>query len=660
MSQTTDECVSGRSVETVLCIRDLHKSFASKGGPPVEALRGVSLDVRCGEVVGLVGPDGAGKTTLLRIATGLLVPDRGTATVLALDAVRDTLQIRGRITYMPQKFGLYEDLTVQENLDLYADLQGVEPAARAPRYARLLEMTGLERFTDRLAGKLSGGMKQKLGLACALIKSPELMLLDEPTVGVDPVSRRELWRIVYQMVEQEGIGVLVATAYLDEAEKCHRVVVLHEGQKLEEGTPASFRQRVRGHTFVVQPRPGVRPRAIQGRLAGQPGIVDATIRGGRVRVVTEESDNAAVARALPDGLAAGMEAAGPTFEDAFLKLLADARSSQGHADVTGARAKSLSQTALGAGPAFGAGLPTPPKPATAGLPPWTGDLRSDSWLGQRPATTRSDSWLGQRPATTHAAGADSVVHTRGLTKRFGSFTAVSEISFDVHRGEIFGLLGPNGAGKSTTFRMLCGLSKVSGGEVRVAGRDLRRARSFARQRLGYMAQQFSLYGQLSVIENLRFFGRAYGLSKARLAERIEWGLEEFDLRGQRDAMSGKLPVGYKQRLAMAAAMLHEPDILFLDEPTSGVDPLARRDFWRRINSFAEGGVTVVVTTHFMEEAEYCDRMLIMSQGRELATGTPDEIRALARTATHPDPTIEDAFIALAEGTAQPPAREGSP
>ena len=286
-----------------------------------------------------------------------------------------------------------------------------------------------------------------------------------------------------------------------------------------------------------------------------------------------------------------------------------------------------------------------------------GDLRSDSWLGRRPATARSDSWLGRRPAT---AGPDSVVHTRGLTKRFGSFTAVSEVSFDVHRGEIFGLLGPNGAGKTTTFRMLCGLSKVSGGEVRVAGRDLRRAGSFARQRLGYMAQQFSLYGQLSVIENLRFFGRAYGLTKARLAERIEWALEEFDLCGHRDSTSGKLPVGYKQRLAMAAAMLHEPDILFLDEPTSGVDPLARRDFWRRINSFAEGGVTVVVTTHFMEEAEYCDRMLIMSQGRELATGTPDEIRALARTAVHPDPTIEDAFIALAEGTAQPPAKEGSP
>lgn len=614
MIQSTHEPVPHRFGETVLCVRDLHKRFESKGGTPVEALQNVSLDVRCREVVGLVGPDGAGKTTLLRIATGLLVPDSGTATVLGLDSVRDTLPIRGRIAYMPQKFGLYEDLTVQENFDLYADLQGVELTARAPRYTRLLEMTGLEKFASRLASRLSGGMKQKLGLACALIKSPELLLLDEPTVGVDPVSRRELWRIVYQMVDQEGIGVLVATAYLDEAEKCHRVVVLHEGRKLDEGTPASFREKVHGHTFLVQPPPDVRPRTIQGRLAGRPGIIDATIRSGRVRVVAESPDIAAITRAMPEHLATAIHVAGPTFEDAFMKLLADAKSSPSRSSLPAA------QTA-----------------------------------------TRVDPHPRATQVAIHpGAEADGVVHTRDLTKRFGAFTAVSQISFDVRRGEIFGLLGPNGAGKSTTFRMLCGLSKVSAGEVRVAGRDLRRAGAFARQRLGYMAQQFSLYGQLSVFENLRFFGRAYGLAKTRLAERIEWAFDEFDLRAHRDTASAGLPGGYKQRLAMAAAILHEPDILFLDEPTSGVDPLARRDFWRRINSFAEGGVTVVVTTHFMEEAEYCDRMLIMSQGRELATGTPDEIRELARTEDRPDPTIEDAFIALAEGAARPREKEGSP
>lgn len=588
-------------VDIILAIQDLHKSFPGKAKAPVVALRGVSFAVGPQEVVGLVGPDGAGKTTLMRLAAGLLVPDQGSTTVLGLDSVRDTLLIQGRVSYMPQKFGLYQDLTCQENLDLYADLQGVELAARPARYARLLEMTGLATFSDRLAGHLSGGMKQKLGLACALVKSPELLLLDEPTVGVDPVSRRELWRIVGEMVASEGVGVLVATAYLDEAEKCQRVVVLHEGQKLAEGEPVMFREQVRGHTFAVVPANGTRPRSIQARLVGQPGVVDATIRGGQVRIVTEAASSRVAEEAISAGMAAEIRPVEPTFEDAFMKLLADTQD-----------------------------------PTTSGTAP--------------------------APPASHTPlpASDSVVHTRGLVKRFGSFTAVSDIGFDVHQGEIFGLLGPNGAGKSTTFRMLCGLSKATAGEVRVAGRDLRRTGSYARQRLGYMAQQFSLYGQLSVTENLRFFGRAYGLSGKRLRTRIEWALTEFDLASHRDETAGLLPGGYKQRLAMAASLLHEPDILFLDEPTSGVDPLARRDFWRRINAFAESGVTVVVTTHFMEEAEYCDRMLIMSQGHELATGTPHEIRELARSDTHPNPTIEDAFIALAEGTAKPPAPEVKP
>ena len=609
MNQPTDDVrqKSGDTTAPVLSVGDVHKKFSVPGGPPVEALHGISFEVRAREVVGVVGPDGAGKTTLMRIAAGLLVPEQGSVTVLGFDSVRDTLKIQDRISYMPQKFGLYQDLTCQENLDLYADLQGVEIADRPQRYARLMAMTGLEKFSDRLAGKLSGGMKQKLGLACALVKRPELLLLDEPTVGVDPVSRREVWRIFYEMVEDEGIGVLVATAYLDEAEKCHRVVVLHEGCKLDEGEPASFSARVRGHTFVVTPVEGVRPRSIQARLIGRPGVVDATIRGGRVRVVTQLPDSDALHSALPKGLAAGINPAVSTFEDAFLKMLDDMRAAPQKADVK------------------------------------TPELKTVTREASKPPSS--------------AAGADGVVQTHDLTKKFGDFVAVSGISFSVQRGEIFGLLGPNGAGKSTTFRMLCGLSKVSGGEVRVAGHDLRRTGAFARQRLGYMAQQFSLYGQLSVFENLRFFGQAYGLAKEPLAKRIEWALDEFELRDHRDETAGAMPVGFKQRLAMAAALLHEPDILFLDEPTSGVDPIARRDFWRRINAFAEDGVTIVVTTHFMEEAEYCDRMLIMSQGRELAMGTPEEIRALVRNATHPDPTIEDAFIALAEGTARPPVKE---
>jgi ABC-2 type transport system ATP-binding protein len=242
-----------------------------------------------------------------------------------------------------------------------------------------------------------------------------------------------------------------------------------------------------------------------------------------------------------------------------------------------------------------------------------------------------------------------VIRVVDLQKRFGDFEAVKHLSFHVQRGEIFGLLGPNGAGKSTTFRMLCGLLRVSGGEIDVAGHDLRCAPARTRRHLGYMAQHFSLYGTLSVQENLKFYGKAYGLGGIRLAERMQWALNEYDLEPWRDHSAGQLPGGYKQRLAMAAALLHEPEILFLDEPTSGVDPLARREFWLKINGFTQQRVTVVVTTHFMEESEYCDHMLIMSRGEKLALGTPDQIRSLARTPENPNPTMEDAFVALTQG-----------
>jgi ABC-2 type transport system ATP-binding protein len=457
-----------------------------------------------------------------------------------------------------------------------------------------MRMTGLGAFGGRRAGALSGGMKQKLGLACALVKAPEALLLDEPTVGVDPISRRELWRIVYALVEEEAIGVLLSTAYLDEAERCHRVVVLQEGRKLAEGPPTDFREQVRGRVFLVSPTADLPARRLQTRLVGRPGIVDATIRSGRVRVMSDPGGGPSVAGHLPDVPAEAIQPAAPTFEDAFMAL------------------------------------------ATREV--------------QRPGTA-------SLPAAAARAGAEdeAVVQVRDLRKAFGAFQAVKGISFEVRRGEIFGLLGPNGAGKSTTFLMLCGLLSVSSGEVRVAGRNLRRARAKARQRLGYMAQHFSLYAQLTVGENLRFFGKAYGLWGRRLEARIAWAEAEFGLGPRRDEAAGALPGGFKQRLAMAAALLHEPEILFLDEPTSGVDPLARREFWARINGFAEQGMTVVVTTHFMEEAEYCDRMLIMSQGETLALGSPARIRGLARTADHPEPTIEEAFIALAEGRVPPEA-----
>jgi len=574
--------------EIVLQASELSKQFKAKGRPPLSALTSISLAVHQGEVTGLVGADGAGKTTLLRIAAGLLVPDSGSLIVLGLDSARESIEIQSRVGYMPQQFGLYQDLTVQENLDLYADLQAVPRQDRHKRFAALLKMTGLGGFTERRAGELSGGMKQKLGLACSLIKEPRMLLLDEPTVGVDPVSRRDLWQIVFQLVKEEGIGVLMATSYLDEADRCHRVIVLHEGKKLAEGSPADFREKVRGKVYTLTPIRGQGARYLQSKLTGRSGIIDVTIRSGKVRCVIEERLDSGDPQLFPPESFEKMTTAEPVFEDAFMTMV-----------------------------------------------PKSGDLQRDT--GSSPA-----------PRDKQDNGDQAVISARNLSKVFGDFKAVEDINFKVSGGEIFGLLGPNGAGKSTTFRMLCGLLKVSGGEVHVAGQDLRRAGARARSRLGYMAQVFSLYRQLPVRTNLEFYGRAYGLHGDRLRRRIDWALDEFDLRGREDTLAGSLPGGFRQRLAMAAALLHEPAILFLDEPTSGADPLARREFWLRINSFAQKGVTVIVTTHFMEEAEYCDRMLIMSRGRELAQGTPAEIRALAASEDNPEPTVEDAFIALAE------------
>ncbi|MCB9879950.1 MAG: ABC transporter ATP-binding protein [Planctomycetes bacterium] len=559
----------------------LRKSF----GPGADALRGVSFAAGRGAITGLVGPDGAGKSTLLRLAAGLLLPDGGSVRVLGLDPDGEVHELRRRIGYMPQRFGLYEDLSVQENLRLFADLQGVVGDRRDEQFERLATMTGLAPFGDRLAGQLSGGMKQKLGLACALVKEPEFLLLDEPTVGVDPLSRRELWQIVDTLVDEHGIGVLVSTAYLDEAERCGDVVVLDRGEVLDIGPPARFAAAMRGRVFAVTPRPGVPPRRLQAALSGQPGVLDVSMRAGRVRAVAAaDGEPIADLPALADDVAE-VAATTPCFEDAFMARLAG---------------------------------------------------RSERVQVRAPAV----------PERT--AGGRVAVQVRDLRKHFGDFEAVRGVSFEVHEGEIFGLLGPNGAGKSTTFRMLCGLTSISDGEATVAGRDLRRAGKRARARLGYMAQKFSLYGSLSVLENLRFFGTAYGLAGARLRTRIDESLAEFGLGDRRRDTAATLPGGYKQRLAMAAALLHEPDILFLDEPTSGVDPVARREFWLRINAVALAGTTVVVTTHFMEEAEYCDRMLIMARGAELAIGTPAEIRATARSDEHPDPSIEDAFLILAE------------
>jgi ABC-2 type transport system ATP-binding protein len=574
----------------------IRKIFHRDSGEVVRALDNISIEVQPGTLAALVGPDGAGKTTLLRLAAGLMAADEGELKILGVDVGADPQQIQNRIGYMPQRFGLYEDLSVQENLDLYADLHGISAAERQRRYPRLMEMTALGPFTQRLAGQLSGGMKQKLGLACTLVCAPELLLLDEPTVGVDPLSRRELWAIIFQLVQEQGLTVLLSTSYLDEAERCGYVVVMHHGKVLAQGAPGDVSELAAHRVYLADPPAGRKAREFQALLLGQPAIVDAVPEGGRVRFVRAPSDDAAAAHeALDTNLNRDRALAGATiravparFEDGFMVLL-----------------HSVSAPRQGVG-------------AMTFVP---------------------------SPAQKHAG---AVVQVRDLVRQFGAFTAVDHINFDVERGEIFGLLGPNGAGKTTTFRMLCGLLPATSGALRVAGMDLRRARASARQRIGYVAQKFSLYGQLSVLENLEFFASAYNLRGVRKKERIGWALRQFDLTAFTDLPSGNLPGGFKQRLAMATAFLHEPETLFLDEPTSGADPLARREFWRRITALSEQGVTVVVTTHFMEEAEYCDRVAIMDAGRVLAQGTPAEIRGRAPAAPGKTPTMEDAFIAVVE------------
>lgn len=553
----------------------------------IYALQNIALQIPKGQMTALIGPDGAGKTTLLRLLCGLLRSDAGELRVLGLEVKGQAQQIQSRISYMPQKFGLYEDLSVQENLHLYADLHGIPADVRQRRFARLLQMTGLASFTDRLAGKLSGGMKQKLGLACTLVRSPELLLLDEPTVGVDPLSRRELWQILQELVADEGITVIVSTAYMEEAELCGGVIVLHEGAVLAQGTPQELRRLAAGRCFRLQPPVGVPTRILQACLLDdKEKVLDAVPEGGAVRFIVRDTQDLPQLDAYKyfDGLT--LTQAAPRLEDGFMLLL------------------------RGRG---GDGFSSESFPI---------DYRRGFCIGT-----------------------DVDIEVRELVKRFGDFVAVNNTSFSVRRGEIFGLLGPNGAGKTTTFRMLCGLLPATSGFLAVAGKDLRRARNQARASVGYVAQKFSLYGNLTVEENLHFYGGVYGLDDERLQRRLQSVKKQFNLLDVANVPAEQLPGGYKQRLSMAAALIHEPKILFLDEPTSGIDPLARRLFWRQITALAARGTTVIITTHFMEEAEYCDRIMIQDQGRMLALDTPAAIRCQQGRRL---PDMNAAFIAIVE------------
>ena len=612
--------MSDSAANQAVCLEGLVMRFG-KGREAVTALDGVNAVIPAGRITGLVGPDAAGKTTLMRIMAGLMPPSEGRARLFGQSPAELMRSQPNSIGYMPQRFGLYEDISVMANMRLHASLRGLEGAERDRVFEKLLGFTSLAPFTERLAGRLSGGMKQKLGIACALLGSPRLLLLDEPGVGVDPQSRRELWRMV-QDLSQDGMTVVWSTAYLDEAERCPGVVMLDSGRVLFAGPPEELTARAEGRVFLLRAAAGTHKKELA-LWTMRPGIEDALIQGSRIRLVLAANAPDDLRREV---LARGGEAVSPRLEDAYMSAVGGinqspspygklhvAHNGGNHSGIQGSGGGSIVLAHEGA----------------AGAPP--------------SVATPSDVVL----SAAHAdSGPTFSISARNLTKRFGAFVAARDISFDVRPGEIFGLLGPNGAGKSTTFRMLCGLSRPTSGSCAVDGVDLLSAGSEARSRLGYMAQKFSLYPDIPVRENITIFAELYGLSRERRNALLPELAEALELQPYLRSRTGSLPLGQKQRLALLCATLHEPPVLFLDEPTSGVDARTRRDFWKHISAMTTAGAAVLVTTHFMEEAEYCDRIALIYRGAMISMGTPDELKASCTEVE--DPTLEEAFIASIE------------
>ncbi|HKV41675.1 MAG TPA: ATP-binding cassette domain-containing protein, partial [Blastocatellia bacterium] len=531
-----------------------------------EAVRGINLEIGEGEIFGLIGPDGAGKTSTFQILAGVMQATSGTAEVFG----RPARQTRSETGYLTQSFSLYPDLTVAENIHYIGDLRGVPKGEIERRGGRYLKMFDMYRFTERLAGKLSGGMKQKLALACALVPEPRVLLLDEPTTGVDPVSRREFWDALAHL-SADGLTILVATPYLDEAERCHRVALIHEGEIQKLGKPHDLRASLNAKRLEVRtPDLGEAMQVLSG-ISGPGGeIFDVERFGDRLDLLATRPERARqAAEELLRG--AGLEIEGirvdePTLENVFVATL-----------------RGLVQEVRD--PVF-------PRSQDHSM------LRGEIAIG----------------------GTD-------LTKAFGSFTAVHNVNIQVRYGEIYGLLGANGAGKTTTIKMLCGLVEPSGGAIQLAGeRGSLRSRT-VRQHIGYMSQKFSLYDDLTIGENLEFFAGVYGVPEADRAEKRRWVLRFSGLEGKQNQVTGSLPGGWKQRVAFGAAIMHEPTVIFLDEPTSGVDPLARRAFWKMINQLADSGAAILVTTHYLEESEQCNRLGLMVAGELVAEGSPSGVKS---------------------------------
>ncbi len=560
-------------------VSNLHKHYGK-----LAAVEGIDFTVNKGEMFGLIGPDGAGKTTTFHILGGVMEATAGEVLVFDQPA-RDARLITG---YLTQQFSLYLDLSIDENLRYAGGLRQVDDDLLWERRNKYLTLMSLERFGSRLAGELSGGMKQKLALCCALVSQPEVLLLDEPTTGVDPVSRREFWDVLAELSAQ-GMTIVVATPYLDEAERCHRVALMYSGQIHEIGTPAALRNRLGLHRLEVK----TANLEISEKILLQnlhTNIVDVQTFGDRLDVLVEDiTIGETQVNELLKQYHPNIEHAEPTLENVFVTRLRQQGSAPPFLQFPRSRGGNKSQ-------------------------------EIDENIHRKKNSSQSPITNYQLPSSQIA------IYANNLNRVFGKFQAVKSVNIEVRYGEIFGLLGANGAGKTTTIKMLCGLLAASGGEISLGGEtgNLRSAK--LRKRIGYMSQKFTLYDDLTILQNLEFYSGVYSVPRKLRKEKIDWVISTCGLEGQENMLTGQLPGGWKQRVAFGASVMHEPDILFLDEPTSGVDPLARRQFWKLINDFARNGTAILVTTHYLEEAEQCNRMSFMVAGEIAAEGSPSYIK----------------------------------
>jgi ABC-2 type transport system ATP-binding protein len=535
----------------------------------VLAIDGLDLQVQRGEIFGLIGADGAGKTTTIQMLCTLNAPTAGEARILGMDTVGKANDIKRRIGYMSEQFNLYPTLTVEENLDFFARLRNLPGDVSRRRKSELLDFCRLEQFKKRRAEHLSGGMQKKLALACSLLHEPDVIFLDEPTTGVDPISRRDFWGIISGFLSR-GITILASTPYLDEAERFNHVAFIHQGQIIACDTPQNLKAGAVGELLEVRAHP-IRNAVTaleQARLPNSPQLF-----GDTIHIMADDSEK------RREQIKNLLEQHGISVEE--IRPIAP-----GLEDIFVARLSAQEE-----------------KPAT----------RSET--NSPPETVKREN---NRAETT--------IQASELEKKFGDFTAVDHVSFEIERGEIFGLLGPNGSGKTTTIRMITGLLKPTSGNARVLGYDMTREADTAYSSIGYMSQKFSLFHDLTVEENIKFYGGLYGLSAAMLQERKQWILDMAGLRGKEKITPGELSGGWKQRLALGCTILNGPDVIFLDEPTAGVDPLSRRSFWELIQELSARGTTIFITTHYMDEAEHCHRLGLMHQGRLIALGSPQSLK----------------------------------